>query len=247
MIQKPDITPDTPIGEAAVHYPGLIPTLIAKNLDFCCGGNRTLGQAAKAQGLDPVDIVQELRTQRDAAAASLEDALPVWEERQVGAAIDYILKRFHEGHRAALPPLCALMEKVRNRHAARHAFLDRLNNLVLRLAQELEPHLEKEETVLFPLIRRLAAEGDAEDLAWFGLDPRIPIRAMRIEHDGTGRLIDEIRSITHDFTPPRDACASFVGLYRGLDELDREIRLHVHAENNALFPMVDKLLEARAD
>ncbi len=242
MTQTVNITPDMPIGELAARLPRLIPALWDKGLDFCCGGEQSLARAAAAKGLDPAALARELQTQARADATA-DDDLPVWEPDDVEAAIDYILARFHEGHRAAFPGLLEMMAKVRRRHGDNFPFLNRLSDLVQELAAELGPHMEKEETVLFPLIRRHAAKGGAADPARFGLDPRMPIQAMRIEHEGTGRLIDEIRRMTGDFTPPAGACATFVGLYQGLAALDREIRLHVHSENNALFPMVEALFE----
>jgi regulator of cell morphogenesis and NO signaling len=61
---------------------------------------------------------------------------------------------------------------------------------------------------------------------------------MRLEHDHAGTLLDDLRAITGGYAAPDDACASYRALYAGLAALDEDTRLHVHKENNVLFPAV---------
>ena len=42
---------------------------------------------------------------------------------------------------------------------------------------------------------------------------------------------------------PADGCASYQALYEGLAELEADTHLHVHKENNVLFPAVVALEE----
>jgi regulator of cell morphogenesis and NO signaling len=110
------------------------------------------------------------------------------------------------------------------------------------LRDDLEPHLMKEERVLFPMIRELA---DATTAPTFHCGSVAnPIRMMLLEHDRAGELLAELRDITNEFQPPEDGCASYQALYHGLAEIEADTHLHVHKENNVLFPAVLALEDA---
>ena len=102
------------------------------------------------------------------------------------------------------------------------------------LRTDLEPHLVKEERILFPMIR---TQESAEDVPEFHCGSvRNPIGVMCFEHDRAGELLAELRTLTGGWSAPDDACASYSLLYRGLAELEADTHLHIHKENNVLFP-----------
>ena len=68
---------------------------------------------------------------------------------------------------------------------------------------------------------------------------------MLREHDRAGDLLDRLRALTGGYVPPADGCASYVAYYQALAEVEADTHLHVHKENNLLFPAV-VTLEARA-
>jgi regulator of cell morphogenesis and NO signaling len=59
---------------------------------------------------------------------------------------------------------------------------------------------------------------------------------MEMEHEEVGKNLEEIRELTNNYTLPEDACASYSLLYRLLDEFEEDLHLHIHLENNILFP-----------
>ena len=61
---------------------------------------------------------------------------------------------------------------------------------------------------------------------------------MSEEHDRAGDLLSQLHVLTDGYTPPADACASYQALYDGLTDLAADTHLHVHKENNVLFPAV---------
>ena len=69
---------------------------------------------------------------------------------------------------------------------------------------------------------------------------------MLAEHDRAGELLATLRRITDGYQPPADGCASYRALYAGLAELEADLHLHVHKENNILFPRAARLV-AEAD
>src|SRR5690606_29560984 len=112
------------------------------------------------------------------------------------------------------------------------------------LADDLLPHMQKEEQVLFPMIVSLAETGSLPPVGPPHLE--MPISVMVLEHDACGELLRKMRSDSRDFAVPADGCASYQALYAGLEELEADTHLHIHKENNILFPMVLELEQESA-
>ena len=134
--------------------------------------------------------------------------------------------RFEE----ALRPLDAA--KVLAAHGGHHPELAQVRRLVAAVRADLEPHLLKEERILFPAIHELAA-GRTEFP--FGTVAN-PIRMMIAEHDRAGELLAELRIATGAYSVPPDGCTSYRSLYDRLAALEEDTHLHIHKENHVLFP-----------
>lgn len=203
-------------------------------LDFCCGGKKTVKQACAEKGLDVTKIEQELQ-HADKMPASRPLPYSDW---SLDFLADYIVNTHHSYVRKNLPDIRAYAEKVKRVHGNRHTELLPIHQLVEEVNAELMAHMIKEERVLFPYIKELvAAKNNIQPLhaAHFGTVQN-PINMMEMEHEMVGRNLAEIRERSNDYTLPEDACASYSLLYRMLDEFEEDLHLHIHLENNILFP-----------
>ena len=207
-------------------------------LDYCCHGDRTLEEACDAVGVDPALVLGELEVVGVAPAATSASA---WASLGIVELVDHIVDVHHAYLRAELPALDALARRVRDVHGARHPELDEVVGLVASLRAELEPHLLKEERVLFPALRAMVLDG--RDDFPFGTVDR-PIRVMLGEHDRAGELLASLRAASAGFVPPSDGCASYRSLYERLAALELDTHLHVLKENHRLFPLALALLAA---
>ncbi len=204
------------------------------NIDFCCGGDVSLQNACEEKGLNAAGIYQRLMELKSSSS----------EEKDVsgltpGELTAHIVSTHHVYLKQALPRLTTLMEKVYQAHSSRHPELKPLQAVFENLRAELEPHLLKEERVLFPLIVKL--ERDA-----LGVQMQAsagPIRVMRHEHDEAGKLLQEMRTLANDYVAPADGCQSYQLLYEELRKLEEDTHLHIHKENNILFPAIDQKKE----
>jgi regulator of cell morphogenesis and NO signaling len=226
------ITDHSTLADVVTADPSLARVLENLGLDYCCGGSRSVGEACADRGLDPAAVLDEL------AAAHLADHAPAWATMTIDELVDHLEWTHHRYLWSELPRLTRLAEKVRSVHGEHHPELGDIEECVADIRVDLEPHLAKEERVLFPLIRQLAASRTAPAFACGSL--RNPIAVMLREHDRVGDLLDRLRGLTDDYRPPIDACQSYTALFRGLRELDVDTRLHVHKENNVLFPKVER-------
>ena len=203
-------------------------------IDFCCGGKKTVKEACAEKGLDVTAIEQELQ-QADTMPSSRPLPYSDW---SLDFLADYIVNTHHSYVKKNLPDIKAYAEKVMQVHDSMHPELGRINQLVKEMDAELTAHLVKEERVLFPYIKALVSAKNSEGslhAAAFGTVQN-PINMMEMEHELVGKNLDEIRKLTSNYLLPDDACASYGLLYRMLDEFEEDLHLHIHLENNILFP-----------
>lgn len=211
---------DSTLGNIACSIPGATRVFHELHLDFCCGGQKSLRQAALEQGLDAVQVEERLL-----ALDGLQAGDTDWRQTPDDQLISYILQRYHEVHRQQLPELIRLAARVEHVHGDRDSCPNGLTEVLMALQQELESHMQKEEQILFPLILRGG-----------GVMAGGPISVMRYEHDQHGEALERIAALTNDIQPPANACNTWRALYRGLDELREDLMQHIHLENNLLFP-----------
>ena len=138
-----------------------------------------------------------------------------------------------------MPRVSALVEKIVSVHGDRHPELVEIASCFAQVRADLEPHMLKEERMLFPMIRELAASTDLPAFQCGSL--RNPISVMLSEHDAVGDLLAKLRRLTDGYTPPADGCGSYVACFAAMADLEADTHLHIHKENNVLFPMVVQL------
>lgn len=221
------------LAEAVNARPELARELERRGLDYCRGGSRTLGEACALAGLDAEATVAEL------AAVPHVSGSAAWTTMAADVLVDHLEATHHRYLRDELPRIAALVDKIVTVHGARHPELAGIASCYARVRADLEPHLLKEERVLFPMIRELTASAVVPSFHCGTL--RNPISVMLAEHDAVGGLLAELRRLTDGFTPPPDGCASYAACFAALAELEADTHLHIHKENNVLFPLVVRL------
>ncbi len=210
----------TSLGEIAITIPGSTAMFHKYDLDFCCGGKRTLGEMAERRGLDIDQIEQELQQ-----LTQQENGDEKWRDAPLGALIEHIIARYHNQHRQQLPDLIAMAEKVERVHGAKPACPRGLGKVIDEVYQHLTSHMMKEERVLFPMI-----------VQGFGSHAGDPIAVMEMEHNEAGEQLETIKALTNNLTPPEGACTTWRALYTGIDRFIQDLMQHIHLENNLLFP-----------
>ena len=208
------------IGQIAVELPGATAVFRRLKLDFCCGGQISLRQAALDKGLDLDDVVGQL------AALKRSDELPA--TVTASALIDHILERYHAVHREQLPELIRMARRVEAVHRGHADLPVGLADLLEQAHEELLDHMQKEEEIIFP---NLKAGGTAM-VAY-------PIGIMRREHTSHGAMLEHLMALTHDAVPPEGACNTWRALYAGVAQLSDDLINHIHLENNVLFPQFE--------
>jgi regulator of cell morphogenesis and NO signaling len=220
MNQTPSIVPTDTLAELAVTRAGASRAFARHGLDFCCHGQVSLAQACAKKGIEVDALIREVE-----AEERLDDSFARWDERPIPALIEHIVTRFHQPHRDELPRLGAMAARVEVVHGEKSTCPHGLATAIAQLTEELGQHMRKEEEVLFPMIVGGAGPAAAG-----------PIQVMEQEHRDAAVLLDTIRGLTTDHSPPAEACGTWRALYLGLAEFERDLMQHVHLENYVLFP-----------
>lgn len=193
-------------------------------IDFCCRGEVSIEAAAKAKGIDPDVLVDELSRAIEGRSAEQPDdfrGLPT------PGLIAHIVSTHHEYTRSAIPFIHTLAAKVCRVHGDRNPNLRALTSAVDELAAALIPHLDEEEQSLFPTLGAASVDGHkAMEL----------LLAMEKDHHAVAALLERIRAASDDFSVPAWACNSYRTLFSGLERLERDVHTHVHLENHVLMP-----------
>jgi len=228
---REEITVDTRIADLARKYPATIRVFQSFGIDFCCGGKLPIGEACRKHGLAVGSLLADLRESVEAGSRSGE---PDWVARPAVEIVGHVLARYHAGLRDELLRLNAMARRAAERHGDAHPELVLIRDLVSRLAEEMSEHLEREEREIFPALLR----GDAEALSG-------EIESAEREHEVVGDLLSRLRAVTDGYVAPAEACNTWRGLFHGLSELERDTHMHVHLENNILFPKALESCPAR--
>jgi len=226
----PRIDATMSLAEIVTMTPAAAPIFESLGLDYCCHGAETLEVAVGAADLDLDVTIARLEVAQGEADVAAGD----WTTLSLAALADHIESTHHAFLHDALPRLCGLAERVAEVHGERHPELTRVFELVWELRRDLEPHLMKEERMLFPMVRELDGAATVPDFHCGSITH--PIRMMTMEHQATATMLEALRDATNDYTIPDDACASYHALYAALATLEADTHLHIHKENNVLFP-----------
>lgn len=223
------------VRELVIALPNATRVFEKLRIDYCCGGHQMLSEACRQAGLEVAEVARLLSQNEPTQMTSEIDNL---QSMTLARLADYIVSKHHVFTRGELERLTALLEKVCSVHGANHAELLQIQSEFQTLRAELEPHMLKEERILFPHIAQLENSVFANSpppFAPFGT-VRNPITAMMKEHDAAGDILKTMRQLSGDFALPEDACFSYRTLYTALKELEGDLHQHIHLENNILFP-----------
>lgn len=231
-----NITQNSKLGQIVAHNYSAAKVFQVSNIDYCCKGDRTLAEVCEKENLDFRQILQDLQLALQESDRS-DKGLP-YKDMPLDQLIDHIESRHHAYVEKQIPIIGAHLVKVCKVHGERHPELFEIQGLFNEAAMALMQHMQKEEKILFPFVRNLLAfENGKEELRKPLFDSvQSPIQQMEAEHDNEGERFRHIAALSDQYTPPRGACTTYRVTYKLLEEFEKDLHLHIHLENNILFP-----------
>lgn len=224
-------TPDATVGDLVTERPARARVFEQSGIDYCCNGSDRLGEACLKAGADLEAVLARLATvdaePRGADEADLADA-------SLTELTAHIEATHHAYLKSELPRISALAAKVAAAYGAAHPGVVEVASLFEGLRAELDGHLQKEERILFPMIRLLDASSELPELHCGSV--RNPISVMEHEHDNAGAALARLRELTDGYTTPDGVCNTYRALMDALAELEQDLHRHIHKENSILHP-----------
>jgi regulator of cell morphogenesis and NO signaling len=233
-----NITENDIVGELVAKDYRTASVFKSAGIDFCCRGNRSIKEVSKHNNIETETLLKKLNAaMTETGGATDYDSWPI------DLLADYIEKRHHRYVDEKITEIKPYLDKVVKVHGREHPELKEIQTLFHQSAGELTQHMKKEELVLFPFIRKLMSlKGQDEKMEKpsFGTVGN-PIAMMKEEHDHEGVRFREIAALSSNYTPPVDACNTYKVTYALLKEFEADLHLHIHLENNILFPKALKM------
>ena len=197
-------------------------------IDFCCGGKKTLIQACDEKVIKTSAIVEQLEALKTQPTKPGQN----FNEWSLDFLSDYIENTHHKYVLKTLPELVFYTRKIANVHGAHHAELLEVANLFEKINTELLQHLKNEEEVLFPVIKEALKSNSAKARETILSE----VTRMNGEHEFAGGAMDKINVITNNYKVPTDGCNTYMVTFKLLQQFEDDLHVHVHLENNILYP-----------
>jgi regulator of cell morphogenesis and NO signaling len=202
-------------------------------IDFCCGGKKTLEDACIEKGLKPEIIEKKIQ---DLAVMPLDNShnFKAW---PLDFLADYIVNTHHTYVLKTLPELVFYTQKIAAVHGSNHTELLKIAELFEKINIELLQHMKNEEGVLFPAIKEVLKNNTPQAKETIHSE----ISRMAGEHEFAGGAMDTINEMTDGYKVPADGCNTYHVTFKLLQQFEDDLHVHIHLENNILFPKALKL------
>lgn len=222
------------IGELVAHDYRTASVFKNHGIDFCCQGNRTIGDACETKQIAFEPILEELKAviQKESTDTTNFETWPI------DLLADYIEKKHHRYVKDKTMEITPYLNKICQVHGKNHPELYEIKSLFFESAEQMALHMNKEETILFPYVRKIVAakiEDSNLEKPSFG-QVSSPIQVMMAEHLDEGLRFEKISNLSNKYTVPTDACNTYSVAYALLKEFEQDLHMHIHLENNILFP-----------
>jgi len=236
---------DLTLAEVVTAMPAAASVFERRHIDYCCRGGRTLAEGCREAGLDADGVIAEIIESANRSAGDRPER--DWSLASMTELADHIEQSHHVTARRILEELASLAPRVAAAHAGRHPELAEVRDRLPGFIEEMYDHFIREERVLFPWLRRLDRPRSLHKGPPWSV--RRPIDCMEHDHDSAGETLGHFRALTHGYAPPADACPSYRRMLELLELLEADTHVHIHKENNILFPfgvLAEERLRERA-
>lgn len=205
-------------------------------IDFCCKGDQTIGEACTKKNADPQVLLEKL------IEVFTEPSEENFDFKSWPPAVlaTYIEKKHHDMIRERVPLIRKFLKRVVKVHGKHEPRLKEIKTLFETSTEDLHRHLEQEELIIFPFIRKISSDPKGETLIASPSFKQIrkSIYQLMEEHEQEGIYLSQIRQLSDDYTPPPYACNTYKVAFALLQEFDVNLQKHMHLERNILFPEV---------
>lgn len=202
-------------------------------IDFCCRGGRTLEDACVEESVslgEILDVLWELDTKNN--------PLPDFGIMRIDMLADYIRRNHHKYTERKLVFIRNNIDRLIRDYESSHQELSQIQKIFDDLSIDLRIHMKQEEFMIFPYIKTMIKKRSTNSKLFKTIQD--PILAMKDDHDNEEKGFDVLSDLTHNYSIPREGYYAFRATYAAMKDLDEDLKIHMHLENNILFPKAIK-------
>jgi len=240
---------DLSVSEIVTHDYRTADVFRKYGIDFYSGDKWSLGRICEAKYIDLGKIKKELE---DCIRTVCLPSSLKFDEWNIDFLTDYIINVHHQYLKKALPEARDYLANLVSEEQNDISGLADLFKIFTELSNDMFPHLQQEETIIFPYIKQIShAYYNKESYAGLLVRTlRKPVEnVMQHEHESVNRFLRQMRKYTDYYTVPGQASISQQVTFLKLLEIDNDLVQHLHLENDVLFPraiaLETELLEKR--
>lgn len=204
-------------------------------LEFCCDGNKPLSKACEEAGI----AENEVREALDKAAKSVPSSGHDYNSWDLKFLADYIVNVHHKYVTDSVQMFTDLSKKIATVHGGAHPELFEIKEHLDEMLDEMVHHQAEEEKVVFPFIKDIET-AEKEEHSLDGQSIEEPVKMMLDDHKEVAAHVHAIEDLSDSYKVPADGCDSYKLYFHKLKALDDDLHLHIHLENNVLFPKAIK-------
>lgn len=225
---------EQPLGKIVADNIATYRVMEHHQIDYYCKGSRSLREAATEMGIDP-----------NLLAGALEDAKgggpyrdAVMDTMPLDELCDYIVERFHMKANADMHLIGLLLDRALELQGDILPEIKGIRDLFALSVAGMGFHQTKEEVTLFPFVKRMIEAHRDNEMLKADSNPMgdPPLKMLLHEHDMQDGALRKIASMTNEFTAPAEAGHIYRACMDLLKAFEVELHLHIHSENNILFP-----------
>jgi regulator of cell morphogenesis and NO signaling len=152
--------------------------------------------------------------------------------------VDYILNNHHQYIHKMIPVISDLSQKISDEYGEKFSELKSIARIFAVVYKDLKQHMLKEEQILFPYIKQLVSlniAGNKSEKPYFGMIDN-PISMMESDHKNALDEYDNLKKLTNNFTTPEESNEPLKNFLKELRDFGKDLHIHIHLENNILFP-----------
>ena len=234
------------LAELAIHIPASIEMFEKYNFNYYQNGSQKFKDACEEKGLIFSEIDAELNQLQK---LSKTNTMLTLEDMSVDRLIDFINGQHHSNEAEVLDFIEESIKKLitnPNCDKALISILQKLDEKFTDFKDKLTKHCEKEDKILFPYMRKLCElrrDKIFTNTSQKNSFVKKPIQLLEAEHVQASSVLKEIKEITQSFSSQANAPKEYQKLMEHLKEFEVEFHVHLHIENNILFPKVIALEE----
>lgn len=232
-----ELTEELTIGEVVAKDYRTASVFESLGIDFCCKGNRTINEVCESRDIDSIDLIADINV----VLTKNQEENVDYNKWDLDKLATHVEKVHHKYVEQQIPVVKQYLDKICNVHGQNHPELFEVQKLFNATAGELTMHMKKEELLLFPFIKKLAKANSTKFTHPQFDSVKNPIQKMMDEHTNEGERFEKIQQITQGYTLPEDACGTYKVCFGYLKEFEEDLHLHIHLENNILFPKAIEL------